>query len=145
MSYLVEFGKKINCHITSLVYDPNNKQQDYLYVAKSFDDTWVEGYIVIDKPLGLDSKKSTWNYYICYNYKNGKEAKMEKVQPKTIMPLNQVNQIKEYLDDGWAVELRSDKQSDYGFAIIYPEANEEDWKYRLYEEKFYAYSSLEED
>ena len=31
MSYLVEFGKKINCHITSLVYDPNNKQQDYLY------------------------------------------------------------------------------------------------------------------
>ena len=84
-----------------LVYDPNNKQEDYQYVAKDMYEELIVGYIVVEKPWY--SNKSDWTYYIVHNfYGSGgicggcTDLGLQKVivRPDTIIPYNQIGMIK---------------------------------------------------
>ena len=54
-----------------LVFDKDNKQDDYQHMARSYNDNkLVIGYIVVEKPWY--SSESEWNYYIVRNkYSSG--------------------------------------------------------------------------
>lgn len=84
-----------------LVYDPNNKQEDYKYIAENMSGELVIGYVVIDKPWY--SNKSDWTYYIVSNEYGSSGIcggavdlglKKEVVKPDTIAPYNQIGEIK---------------------------------------------------
>lgn len=129
---MMVFGSEMrNVPRINIKYDPFNSQDDYKYTGKSFDGTWTDGYIIINKPYGEDSEKSTWEYYICYSYSYDpiEEIKTSRVYPNTIKPLNQVNHIKTLLDDNYVVVLYDNVIQD--FAAIYPDADDS-WIEELY-------------
>jgi len=96
-----------------LVYDKENKQKNYMYMAKDEENHWKIGWIVIYKPWYWVSE-DRWTYYIVDNlYGDGGYGgsatdlgfKKIKVDPETILPYTQKNQIKKILDEGDSVVI----------------------------------------
>ena len=52
-----------------LIYDKENKQQDYMYMAKDIYGNYVEGYVVVEK--SWYSNEKDWKYYIVRNEYSG--------------------------------------------------------------------------
>lgn len=87
--------------IDVLQYDPNNKQEDYMYIAENMSGELISGYIVVDKPWY--SNESDWTYYIVHNVYGGggicggcTDLGLQKIIVKsdTIMPYDQIGMIK---------------------------------------------------
>lgn len=96
-----------------LTFDKTNSQQDYQYCAKKLDDdSYVVGYIVIDKPWYSNPKD--WTYYIVQNkYGYGSLCggatdlgfEKIKVDRNTIVPYTQTAQIALYQLKGFIIWL----------------------------------------
>lgn len=84
-----------------LIFDKNNKQQNYQYVARRLDNNEIViGYLVIEKPWY--SPVEQWIYHMYYNdYSSGGLCggssdlglKSVKIIPETIKVYNQVSEI----------------------------------------------------
>lgn len=97
---------------TSVIYlDKENKQKDYQYIARDMSGKLVIGWIVIEKPWY--SPTESWTYWMYRNrYGPGfcggaSDLGFEriKVDPNTIKPFNQIEEIKYDLENGFNVEL----------------------------------------
>lgn len=95
-----------------LVYDKQNKQKDYMYMAKDMEDNYVIGYIVVEKPWY--SSEVDWNYYIVKNeYGKGGmcggalDLGMSRtlVQKDTIQPFTQSCEVIHALSIGETVRI----------------------------------------
>ena len=102
--------------ISVLYYDKENKQKDYQFVARDTNGKLVIGWIVVEKPWY--SPKSAWTYWM-YSNKYGSGGmcggasdlglERTKVNPETIKPFNQIEEIKYDLEHGFIVELRDEE------------------------------------
>lgn len=97
---------------TSVIYlDKENKQKDYQYIARDMSGKLVIGWIVIEKPWY--SSLESWTYWIFSNkYGPGfcggaSDLGFEKIKvdPNTIKPFNQIEEIKYDLESGFFVKL----------------------------------------
>lgn len=93
------------------IFDKTNKQEDYQFIAKDLEGNSVIGWIVVEKPWY--SPESNWTYWMYSNrYGNGicggaSDLGFERVpvNPDTIRPYNQIEQIKYDLECGMDVRL----------------------------------------
>lgn len=117
-----------------IYFDKENKQQEYKYIARDVDGKLITGWIVIEKPWYSPPKPwydppNSWTYWMYRNkYMPGfcSEAsdlgfERIKVDPNTIKPFNQIEEIKYFLEDGFNIELiqkipyqEDDKSIKYG-------------------------------
>lgn len=98
---------------TRLRYDPLNLQEPYTYMARIIGSNEIAvGNIVIGKPAY--SPKEYWKYFIEYNEYKGYGAgnrfvdlglKRVEINPDTIIPFNQIAQIKMSQEEGYDVIL----------------------------------------
>lgn len=98
--------------ISVLYFDKENKQQEYQFVARDMDGKLRIGWIVVEQPWY--SPKSAWTYWL-YSNKYGaggfcggaSDLGLERtiVDPETIKPYNQIEQIKYDLEIGMTVRL----------------------------------------
>lgn len=108
------------------IFDKTNKQKDYQFIAKDFEDKSIIGWIVVEKPWY--SPESNWTYWMYSNrYGNGicggaSDLGFERVpiNPDTIKPYNQIEQIKYDLECGMDVKL---EKKFYPFDEDAPEDN----------------------
>ena len=131
--------------ISVLYFDKENKQEDYKFIARDMNGKLRIGWIVVEQPWY--SPKSAWTYWMYSNkYGTGfcggaSDLGFERtiVDPKTIKPYNQIEQIKYDLEIGFTVRL--DKKSyifddkapdDNTLAIIH---NENEIPYELWTQK----------
>lgn len=125
------------------IFDKTNKQEDYQFIAKDLEGKFVIGWIVVEKPWY--SPESNWTYWMYSNrYGNGicggaSDLGFERVpvNPKTIRPYNQIEQIKYDLECGMDVSLEKrfylfdeDAPKDNTLAIIH---NVNEIPYELWE------------
>ena len=117
-----------------IIYDKENKQEDYQYMAKNMHGEWVIGWIVIEKPWY--SNPEDWTYYIVRNaYGAGgicggcSDLGLEKIiiDKSTIIPYTQKAHVQFELDKGMRVRLDKafyanikDAPEDNTIAIISP-------------------------
>ena len=94
------------------IFDKTNKQEDYQFIAKDFEGKSVIGWIVIEEPWY--SPGTEWTYWMYSNrYGSGgicggaSDFGLERVpvNPETIRPYNQIEQIKYDLECGMDVRL----------------------------------------
>lgn len=96
-----------------VLFDKDNKQLDYQYIAKDKNGESHVGWIVIEQPWYCP--KESWTYWL-YSNKYGPggfcsgavDLGFERVaiEPSTIQPFNQINEIKYYLErEGQMVQL----------------------------------------
>lgn len=95
-----------------IIFDKENKQDDYQFIAKDIDGNSVIGWIVIEKPW--HTSESAWTYWMYTNkYGSGgfcggaSDLGLSRVQvkPETIKPYNQIEEIKCHLEFGMIVRL----------------------------------------
>lgn len=125
------------------IFDKTNKQEDYQFIAKDLEGKFVIGWIVVEKPWY--SPESNWTYWMYSNrYGNGicggaSDLGFERVQinPDTIRPYNQIEQIKYDLECEMDVKLEKkfylfdeDVPEDNTLAIIH---NVNEIPYELWE------------
>lgn len=125
------------------IFDKTNKQEDYQFIAKDLEGKFVIGWIVVEKPWY--SPESNWTYWMYSNrYGNGicggaSDPGFERVQinPDTIRPYNQIEQIKYDLECEMDVKLEKkfylfdeDVPEDNTLAIIH---NVNEIPYELWE------------
>lgn len=98
--------------ISVLYFDKENKQQEYQFIARDMDGKLRIGWIVVEQPWY--SSKSAWTYWLYSNkYGDGgfcggaSDLGLERtiVDPETIKPYNQIEQIKYDLEIGMTVRL----------------------------------------
>ena len=99
------------CATSVIYFDKENKQEEYKYIARDMNGKLVIGWIVIEQPWY--SPSSSWIYWM-YRNKYGpgfcggaSDLGFEriKVDPNTIKPFNQIEEIKYDLENGFNVEL----------------------------------------
>lgn len=91
-----------------LYYDPDNKQIEYQYIAKGKEDEEeYVGYLVIEKPYY--SPQSRWIYWLYTNISYNEDNHLERteVDPSTLRPYTQTEEIKQYLKE-FNVSLKKD-------------------------------------
>lgn len=94
-----------------LLFDKENKQKDYQYIARDMNGKLQIGWIVVEQPWY--SPKASWTYWMYWNKYGGgffggaSDLGLERteVDPSTIRPYNQVEQIKYDLSIGMTVRL----------------------------------------
>ena len=95
-----------------LVFDPNNEQKDFQFIAKDMEGRLRVGWIVVEKPWYSSSDQ--WTYWMYHNnYGDGGfcggavDLGLERfiVNPDTIRPYNQINEIKMDLERGLGIKL----------------------------------------
>lgn len=94
-----------------IIYEKENKQKDYKFIAKDMNGKWVIGWVVIEQPWY--SQENDWTYYIVRNqYGRGicggaSDLGLEKiiVDKNTIMPFTQKAEIQYDLDNGMTVRV----------------------------------------
>lgn len=98
--------------IQTLEFDNENKQHNYEFVARDMDGELRRGFIVVERPWSMPS--SSWTYWMYFNeYSSGdlcggcSNLGFERVivDPATIRPYNQIEEIKSCLEYGWTVKL----------------------------------------
>ena len=98
--------------ISVLYFDKENKQQEYQFIARDMDGKLRIGWIVVEQPWY--SPQSAWTYWLYSNkYGSGgfcggaSDLGLERtiVDPETIKPYNQIEQIKYDLEIGMTVRL----------------------------------------
>lgn len=108
-----------------LRFDKENKQEDYKFIARDMNGELVIGWIVVEQPWY--SSESAWTYWMYSNkYGNGgmcggcTDLGLERVEvnPETIKPFNQIENIKYFLECGFIVELK-DKEDNIVASINY--------------------------
>ena len=108
-----------------LCFDKENKQEDYKFIARDMNGKLVIGWIVVEEPWY--SPKSAWTYWMYSNkYGDGgmcggcTDLGLERVEvnPETIKPFNQIENIKYDLECGFRVEL-IDKEDNIVASINY--------------------------
>lgn len=101
------------------IFDKTNKQEDYQFIAKDFEGKSVIGWIVIEKQwYSPESDWTYWMYFNRYARKYGRGGFSSKasylglervpINPKTIRPYNQIEQIKYDLECGMDVRLEKE-------------------------------------
>ena len=100
------------CSTSVIYFDKENKQEEYKYIARDMNGKLVIGWIVIEKPWY--SPQKSWTYWM-YRNKYGPGGfcggasdlgfERIKVDPNTIKPFNQIEEIKYDLENGFNVEL----------------------------------------
>ena len=100
------------CATSVIYFDKENKQEEYKYIARDMNGKLVIGWIVIEQPWY--SPSSSWTYWM-YRNKYGPGGfcggasdlgfERIKVDPNTINPFNQIEEIKYDLENGFNVEL----------------------------------------
>ena len=95
-----------------LIFDKENSQNDYQFIARDMNGKLVIGWIVIEEPWY--SNKSEWTYWM-YSNKYGRggfcsgasDLGLDRtvVNPDTIKPFNQIEKIKYDLENGMKVRL----------------------------------------
>jgi hypothetical protein len=104
--------------ISVLYFDKENKQKDYEFIARDTNGELVIGWIVVEKPWY--SPKSAWTYWMYSNkYGSGgfcggtSDLGLERIEvnPATIKPFNQIEEIKYDLERGFIVELRDEENN----------------------------------
>ena len=110
-----------------MVFDKQNKQDEYRYIARDLKGKLVIGWIVVEQPWY--SSKSDWTYWMYSNKYGGggicggcTDLGLERVQvrPETIKPFNQIEHIKYDLEHDFDVKLE-DKFQGNTLAIIHRE------------------------
>lgn len=97
------------------IFDKTNKQEDYQFIAKDFEGKSVIGWIVIEEPWDfLGTERTYWIYtrkYVRGSF-SGKVfypgLERVPVNPETIRPYNQIEQIKYDLECGMDVRLEKE-------------------------------------
>lgn len=98
--------------VSVLYFDKDNKQIDYQFIARDMDGEIKIGWIVIEKPWY--SIESNWTYWM-YTNKYGQgicggasDLGFERtmINPETIRPFNQIEEIKYHLEMGSIVKLK---------------------------------------
>lgn len=100
------------CATSVIYFDKENKQEEYKYIARDMNGKLVIGWIVIEQPWY--SPSNSWTYWM-YRNKYGPGGfcggasdlgfERIKVDPNTIKPFNQIEEIKYDLENGFNVEL----------------------------------------
>jgi hypothetical protein len=99
-------------HYACLVFDPDNKQKDFQFIAKDMSGKFRVGWIVVEKPWYSSSDQ--WTYWMYHNkYGNGGwcggavNLGLDRfmIDPDTIKPYNQINEIKMDLERGLGIKL----------------------------------------
>ncbi len=97
--------------ISVLYFDKENKQQEYQFIARDMEGKLKIGWIVVEQPWY--SRESDWTYWL-YSNKYGagfcggaSNLGLERtiIDPETIKPYNQIEQIKYDLEIGMTVRL----------------------------------------
>lgn len=123
------------------IFDPDNKQKDFQFIAKDLNGNLRVGWIVIERTWY--SSSNNWTYWMYQNkYVGGGfcggavDLGLERfmVDPDTIRPYNQINEIKMDLEQGMGIKLQRkfmiDDTEDNTIAII---EKKEDIPYALWE------------
>lgn len=129
--------------ISVLYFDKENKQQEYQFIARDMEGKLKIGWIVVEQPWY--SRESDWTYWL-YSNKYGagfcggaSDLGLERtiIDPETIKPYNQIEQIKYDLEIGMTVRLDKkfyvfddEAPDDNTLAIIH---NENEIPYELWE------------
>lgn len=104
--------------ISVLYFDKENKQDEYKYIARDAAGKLRIGWIVVEQPWY--TSKSAWTYWM-YSNKYGSggfcggchDLGLERIEvnPATIKPFNQIEEIKYDLEQGFIVELRDEENN----------------------------------
>lgn len=129
--------------VSVIIFDKNNKQQDYQSIARNMNGELVIGWIVVEQPWY--SPETNWTYWMYYNeYSPGglcggaTDLGLARciVDKNTIKPFTQIEQIKYHLEIGLTVKLdkkfilfKDEEDDDNTLAII---EKEEDIPYELW-------------
>lgn len=129
--------------VSVIIFDKDNKQQDYQSIARNMDGELVIGWIVIEKPWY--SAATNWTYWMYSNdyYPRGlcggaTDLGLTRcmVDKNTIKPFTQIEKIKYDLEIGLTVRLdkklilfKDEEDDDNTLAII---EKEEDIPYELW-------------
>lgn len=89
-----------------LIFDPENKQINFQFIAEDFEGKTHVGWIVVEQPWY--SSKSAWTYWLYWN-SNGPWGdtilRRVFVKPETIRPYTQIEEIKNNLRRGSPTKL----------------------------------------
>lgn len=129
--------------VSVIIFDKNNKQQNYQSIARNIDGELVIGWIVVEQPWY--SPETNWTYWMYSNeYSPGglcggaTDLGLTRciVDKNTIKPFTQIEQIKYNLEIGLTVKLdkklilfKDEEDDDNTLAII---EKEEDIPYELW-------------
>ena len=117
-----------------IIFDKENKVQDFLSIAKDIDNNDVIGWIVIERPWY--SHEDQWKYWIYFtnSCKGGDNLDRCLVKKETIKPFTQIEEIKHLLDNGLIViltkEFLYEERKENILAII---TNKNEIPYELWE------------